>query len=193
MTVSVMLWRATFSVCTLTAGSFFRNAQYIAAPSRATPMRLKTMSFLRPLRRGLGATACGGKIGGVSTRRACLNGAEMSSAGIVFAMAIGSVDKINFLRIPVEGVISCQFLFRKHYYETRHRRPCRSPGHNPVEPGRNHLCQRASLPDRVTRRGLRWRWCNRMPLFVGRNDLHRTFPKKPLTGLSMSAAAQPVN
>ena len=45
------------------------------------------MSFVRPLRLGLGASACGGKIGGVSTRRACRNAREMSSAGIGWSCA----------------------------------------------------------------------------------------------------------
>src|SRR5665213_412069 len=86
MTVSVMVWRAIFSVCTVTTGSFFRKAQYIAAPARAMPTRMKKISFLRPLRRRLGASAGGGKIGGVSTRRACRNAPDLSSAGIVWRL-----------------------------------------------------------------------------------------------------------
>src|ERR1035437_703358 len=89
MTVSVMVWRETFSVWTLMAGSFFRNAQNVAAPSRATMMLAMMMNFPRPLRLGLGASAVGGKIGGVSTRRACPKTHELSSAGIAFAVAIG--------------------------------------------------------------------------------------------------------
>src|ERR1035437_4922595 len=85
MTVSVMVWRETFSVWTLMAGSFFRNAQNVAAPSRATMMLAMMMNFPRLLRLGLGASAVGGKIGGVSTRRACPKTHELSRTGIALA------------------------------------------------------------------------------------------------------------
>jgi len=65
-------------------GSFLCNAQYMAAPSAATPNKPMTSHFARPLRRGLGAVVLAVKIGGVSTGRACLNLPAMSSAGISF-------------------------------------------------------------------------------------------------------------
>src|SRR5882672_458376 len=69
MTVSVMVWRAIFSVWTLMAGSFFRNAKNMVNASTTTTMAEITMNFPRPLRLGLGASVGDFKIGGDSTLR----------------------------------------------------------------------------------------------------------------------------
>src|ERR1035437_7752426 len=94
MTVSVMVWRETFSVWTLMAGSFFRNATNIATASTTTMIMAMMMNFPRPLRLGLGASAVGGKIGGVSTRRACRKPRGLSSAGIASAVAIQGFNQV---------------------------------------------------------------------------------------------------
>jgi hypothetical protein len=87
MTVSVIVWRETFSVCTVMAGSFFRNAKKMKPASTSTNPIAMTTNFPRPLRLAFGVGGDGDKTGGACTPRACRKKFQLSSAGNFLALS----------------------------------------------------------------------------------------------------------